>query len=297
MKEKKLYAILNISIILLTLAITICGAASFNTGHAFNAQNQYGETIKMWGAGVYARNSYFKAPIFIGSDLTVLLLVVPLLTLNFIKSLKAQNAENCIESFCIFCVLLYYSASLAFGVSYNFLHLAYTGLFGMCFFTACFLCARLLALQIQFENRNEKICSFEFSRGMNIFLIISGFSLFAAWLPDIISSLLQKKPLALIEVYTTEITYVLDMGIISPLMFVTFALIKRGKFMGYVFARMIFKLCIIVGVMLPVQTVFQLLAGIFIPLPALISKVFIFVILALFAAFFERRLKKQTKCA
>ena len=35
-----------------------------------------------------------------------------------------------------------------------------------------------------------------------------------AWLPDIIPTLIKDSPLALIEVYTTEPTYVLDMGII-----------------------------------------------------------------------------------
>lgn len=48
------------------------------------------------------------------------------------------------------------------------------------------------------------------SNGLSIFLILSGISLFVAWLPDIISSLINGKSLSLIEVYTTEITYVLD---------------------------------------------------------------------------------------
>ncbi|HKG69509.1 MAG TPA: hypothetical protein VKA92_11620, partial [Segetibacter sp.] len=46
-------------------------------------------------------------------------------------------------------------------------------------------------------------------RGVYIFLILTGIALFVAWLPDIISSLINKRPLALIETYTTEVTYVL----------------------------------------------------------------------------------------
>ena len=57
---------------------------------------------------------------------------------------------------------------------------------------------------------------------MKVFLVLSGFSLFVAWLPDSIQTLINDSPLALIEVYTTEPTYVLDMGIISPLMFITY---------------------------------------------------------------------------
>ncbi len=68
---KPIYKSLNILLLLLTLFITICGICSFNTAHTYNAINQYEETIKMWGAGIYAHDSYFKAPIFIGSDFIV----------------------------------------------------------------------------------------------------------------------------------------------------------------------------------------------------------------------------------
>ena len=48
---------------------------------------------------------------------------------------------------------------------------------------------------------------------------------------------------------------------------------------------MILRVCIAVGVMLPIQTIFQLAAGISIPIPALATKVFIFVLLSVFAVF------------
>ena len=108
-------------------------------------------------------------------------------------------------------------------------------------------------------------------------------------------SIKNGTSLGMIEVYTTEITYVLDMGIISPLIFLTYYLVKKGSFIGYSLLRMIFKICICVGVMLPVQTVFQSLAGISIPLEALITKVLIFVLMAIFAIYFEYRIKKETK--
>jgi hypothetical protein len=111
-----------------------------------------------------------------------------------------------------------------------------------------------------------KICLYPFTKGMKIFLVTAGISLFVAWLPDIIASILNKTSLDLIEVYTTEITYVLDMGIISPLMFITYYQIKRGKFIGYVLIRMIFKICMIIGIMLPIQSFFQMLAGVSIPI-------------------------------
>lgn len=282
---------LNILILLLTLFITICGICSFNTAHAYNVINQYGETIKMWGAGIYAHDSYFKAPIFIGSDFTILFFVIPMAALTFIKARKTQSVEYAVRSFGVICLLLYYSASLAFGVTYNYLHLAYIALFGLCFFGVWMMLIKLHTLEV----RRGNVCQYSFTKGMKIFLLISGISLFVAWLPDIIASIINKTSLDLIEVYTTEITYVLDMGIISPLMFITYYQMKHGKFIGYVLIRMIFKICTVIGIMLPMQSVFQMLAGILIPIPALITKVLIFVLLAVFAAFFDYRLKRDTK--
>ena len=289
-RTKTIYGVLNILAILLILITTIMGICSFHTSHSYEFVNQYGDSIKMWGAGIYAHDSYFKAPIFIGSDVTILLFVLPMSIVAFLRTWKEQSIENYICSSGLIGTLLYYSASLAFGVTYNGLHLVSIVLFGVCFFSACMLLAKLHTVSI----RQGKVCTYHFTKGMKAFLIVTGISLFIAWLPDIIMSIKNGTSLDLIEVYTTEITYVLDMGIISPLMFITYYLIRHENFMGYVFLRIIFKICMCIGIMLPIQTVFQLLADISTPIPALITKVLIFVVMALFAFYFERRIKRET---
>lgn len=153
----------------------------------------------------------------------------------------------------------------------------------------------LLAKLHTIGSRQGNVCSYHFTKGMKAFLFVAGISLLAAWLPDIVTSIINGTSLELIEVYTTEITYVLDMGIISPLMFITYHLIRRGDFTGYVFLRMIFKVCICIGIMLPIQTIFQISAGISIPIPVFITKALIFIVMALFAAFFEYRIKRETQ--
>jgi hypothetical protein len=124
-------------------------------------------------------------------------------------------------------------------------------------------------------------------RGVYTFLTLTGIALFVAWLPDIISSLINKRPLALIETYTTEVTYVLDMGIIAPVAFICLHLLKQRKGMGYVLLEMLLTLCIIIGIMLPIQTLFQIEAGIDLPLAAIITKMGSFCLLALFAIYFK----------
>ncbi len=280
--------VLNIVTILLVMVVTITGILSFDPGQSYYAMNQYGESIRIWGSGIYSHDSFFKAPIHIGTDITVLFVVVPLALYSFTKFRKEQSVERYIQNFGYISLLLYYSACLAFGVTYNRLHLVYILLFSTCLFSENIL----LAFFYKKENEENRGVNSFFTKGMKVFLILSGFSLFVAWLPDIIPTLIKDSPLALIEVYTTEPTYVLDMGIISPLMFITYYLCKKEKFIGYVLFRMILIVCLVIGIMLPVQTIFQILAGIELPIPVLITKDFTFIILTSFALYFDRKLRK-----
>lgn len=290
-KKVEIISVLNVVIILLSAIVTICGICSFHTEFSYNTVNQYGQSIKMWGAGVYSHDSFFKAPIFIGSDFTILIFILPFAVLTFVKMQLKPKLELYIQNLAVMSLLLYYSASIAFGVTYNHLHLLYIALFGACFYCVCFLFAKLNAAQIN----QEKVCEYNIPKGVKTYLVILGVALFVAWLPDIITSLFNGTSLDLIEVYTTEITYVLDMGVISPLMFLILHLTNQGSFIGFVLLRIILKVCIGIGIMLPIQTAFQMMAGISIPIPALVTKVLIFVMLALFAAFFEHQLKRETK--
>lgn len=287
-EKDKTLSVLNIVTILLVMVVTITGILSFDPGQSYYAMNQYGESIRIWGSGIYSHDSFFKAPIHIGTDFTVLFVVVPLALYSFTKFRKEQSVERYIQNFGYISLLLYYSACLAFGVTYNRLHLVYILLFSTCLFSVNIL----LAFFYKTENEENRGVNSFFTKGMKVFLVLSGFSLFVAWLPDIISTLINDSPPALIEVYTTEPTHVLDMGIISPLMFITYYLCKKEKFIGYVLFRMLLIVCQIFGIILTLQTVFQILAGIELPIPVLITKDFTFILLAAVALYFDRKLRK-----
>lgn len=290
-KSTRLAAVLMGCAIALLAVVTVCGVCSFSTAQTSEIVNQYGDTVKIWGAGVYAHDSFFKATTFIGSDATILIFILPLAIYDLVKMIREQTAERYIRSFGVLCLLLYYAASVAFGVTYNCLHLVYIALVGLCFYGAGLLFVKLHGA----GARQEAGCEYPVSKGMQVFLLAAGVALFVAWLPDIASSMIRGTSLELIEVYTTEITYVLDMGIISPLMIVTFCLIRRRSFIGYVLFRMILQVCIGVGIMLPIQSLVQVLAGMSIPIPALITKVLVFVMLAAAAGLFEHRLRRETR--
>jgi len=90
-----------------------------------------------------------------------------------------------------------------------------------------------------------------------------------------------------------NITYVLDMGIISPLVFICMYNLLKKNDIGYILLGLCLTLLIIIGIILPFQTIFQVNAGIELPLEAIITKVGIFIVLAVFAVFYNIKLLKS----
>ena len=289
---KRLHGIdvLGIFTILLLILITITGLLSFNTDHSYFVTNQYGNDVRLLGSGIYSHDSYFKAPIFIGSDFTMLFLVVPLMILALVIDIRNRTLISKLALIAINAVVLYYATSIAFGIVYNAFHLLYIALFSCSLFS-------LVTLIIGIDtNALQNALSWQLpSKGIRAFLLFSGFSLIIAWLPDIIPTIISGTTLPLIEVYTTEITYVLDMGVLSPVMFICLILLKKRNGLGIVILSIVLSLCAIIGVMLPVQTVFQMIAGIEVPIMVLIIKVGMFVLLAAFAVYFNIKLFRSIK--
>lgn len=278
MKKKIDY--LTIIIIVLLCVASITGIFSMNFSKSFETINQYGDCVKIFGSGIYANDSYFKAPIFIGTDFCILFILVPLLISAYIKRLKNDTNIIRIKLVSLYAVSFYYGSSIAFGAKYNQLHLIYIGLFACSLFGMFSLVRKI----------NMGSFNFEVSKGQKIFLILSGISLIVAWLPDIIPTVFSGQPLPLIENYTTEITYVLDMGIIAPLCFISLSLLKRKDNLGILLLAVILKACILVGVMMIPQGICQILSGLDLPLPVLLTKSLSFVALAGFAYYFNLKL-------
>jgi hypothetical protein len=279
---------LTFAIIILSLIASGFGLFYTTGDRPYTITNQYGDTVKIYGKGLYRHDSYFRAPIFRGTDFTILFITCPLLIVALIKDVQRKSFKYRLQLVAVITCFMYYAASIAFGVIYNELHLVYIMLFATSFFA---LVTGMMSIDYK-EVEKHFIPSFSY-KGVYRFLIITGIALFAAWLPDIITAFVTKRPLRLIENYTTEITYVIDMGLVAPACFVCFYLLRHRRGLGYVLLDMLLTLCIIIGVMLPAQTIFQLMEGITIPFAALITKLSSFCILSLFAFYFKVQLFKN----
>ncbi|MCX7921093.1 MAG: hypothetical protein N3B21_03590 [Clostridia bacterium] len=282
--------IITFIIIILGIVVSSIGLLYTTGGKAYDFVNQYGDKVKMYGDGLYAHDSHFVAPIFRGTDFTILCLAIPLLIIALVLDIKRKSLKTRFFLTSVISVFTYYSASISLGVTYNVLHLLYIALFSASLFG--------LIIAIGSIDRKELVDSIGSKlsyRGFYIFLSFTGVALIAAWLPDIISSLAAGRSLAMIEVYTTSITNVLDMGVVGPTALICLFQLKKRNGIGYILLEILLTLCIIIGVMLPIQSVFQISAGIELPVPVLVTKVASFVTLALFALYFNVKLLRNMK--
>ncbi len=273
---------LAIVVIVLLFITSIAGVLALNFNYSYDFVNQYGHIVKIYGYGIYAFDSYFQAPISIGTDISILIIVIPMFLVTYMKYIKKKDTISRLKLVSVYAVVLYYAASIVFGLTFNQLFLVYVALFS-CSLFGMFWHIKNLSLHQSISG----------SSGVKIFLSLSGIALIVAWLPDVVPAILKGTTLPLIGVYTTNITYVLDMGIISVLCFVTLYMIGRKEPLGTLIFACIIKVCIVVGIMMLPQTICQIASGIEIPIPALITKSFSFVLLGGFAFYFNKKMYRE----
>ncbi|HKM34329.1 MAG TPA: hypothetical protein VJY54_06270 [Lachnospiraceae bacterium] len=277
MRTRKDYlAIITIALLVIT---SVVGILSLNFGNSYNFINQYGQPVQIYGYGIYAYDTYFQAPISIGTDIGILLVLVPLFIYTYFNYVKKGDKVSQLKLISVYSVALYYAVSIAFGLTYNRLFLVYVALF------AC----SLFGMFKHISNISLKSVK-KASKGLKIFLIISGIALIVAWLPDVIPTILNGTTLQIIGVYTTCITYVLDMGVIAPLCFITIFLLKKDNPLGMIVEAVILKLCIIIAFLMFSQMFCQIASGCELPIPVTITKNLSFVLLGGFAFYFNRKM-------
>ncbi|MDR0888326.1 MAG: hypothetical protein LBM21_00315 [Coriobacteriales bacterium] len=295
-----------LAIACLLIIDTVTGISSFAPGHGYDVTNQYGSTVTIWGAGLYAHDSYFKAPVFIGTDVAMLAVVVPWLIVSWVFSRRSTASTGSrLSLMAALALVVYDAASEAFGITFNYYELIYIALFGLSLFA-------LVALIVKAPFNKLAICYNEKRAsdgdvhtrigGVRVewfyaFCVAGAIALIVAWLPDILQALFAGGTLARIETYTTEITYALDMGIISPCLLVCAWLLHKRRGEGIAMLFVLLAVCVCVGIMLSLQTVFQLAAGVTLTIAEIIAKVASFIALAACAAILLRGVRRSVKFA
>lgn len=216
-----------------------------------------GRIAHLAGDGLYRYDTVFTAAGNTAVDTVVLALGIPLVVRAWLDH-RARSPRGTLLLAGSLGYLLYVYATYAFGVAYNPLYLAYvTLLCGSLFgFVAAMAAADRAVLAAVAANPDVP------HRSLSRFLLVSAAVTAAVWLQQLVPALLRGAAPPLLDVYTTTVTYSLDLAVVAPSAALAGVLVRRREPLGYLLAA---PLLVTVVALLPtisLSTLLQAAAGI-----------------------------------
>jgi hypothetical protein len=215
-----------------------------------------GETVELYGRGLYANDSLFKAGANQGADVLTLAFGIPLLLVAARLYLRGSlRGHLLLLGTSVW--FLYYYASMSLGTAYNGLFLLYVGLFAASLYAVIFT-----FIELQARRLDDRVQPDMPRRALAIFMFASGLITTGIWLIDPLSALIGGASPAQLEHGATLVTTALDIAVIVPATFIAGVLILRHVAFGYAVAMSLLVLEILLLPMIALQTIFQLRAGV-----------------------------------
>lgn len=242
--------------LIVILALLAAGIGWFypNTGSPFSFTAVRGETVQIWGQGWYRYDTPIGAISFKAGDLITLFLAIPALIVSFVLYRQGSLRGGLLLSGALG-YFLYTYISVGFGAAYNNLFLVYILIFS----------ASLFGLILALTSFDVQSLPAHFAetlprRGIGIFLIVSGVILSLIWiLLSILPAMLQSKAAPEAYYYTTFMTGIVDIGIVSPALIVAGVLMLRRAPLGYLLASTMLVFTCILGPNLTAGGIIQVL--------------------------------------
>ena len=219
----------------------------------FPAATVRGDTVQLYGRGLYHHDTLFTAGGAQGTDAVVLLLGIPLLVASTLRYRYSSPRRRLLHTG-LLTFFLYVYASAALGtVAFNELFPIYVALFSASLFAVALsgTSVDLAALPRTMPRR-----------GPAWFLYASGAVTLLVWGVPLVAALASGGIPARLDTYTTEVTVALDLATVTPLTFLAGALILRRQVLGYVLAVPLLVLETMLAPLIAAQTVGQLAAGV-----------------------------------
>jgi hypothetical protein len=243
--------------IIILVAIATCLGLFWQDGNVHPSFTSLrGQTVDIYGHGLYRYDSLFSAAGYKGTDLVVLCLTIPFLIVLTIFYARGFMRSALLMTG-LLTYILYVYASMALGAAYNEMFLVYTAIFGATFF----------ALILVFNSVNLAVLPPQTIKGLPrrfpaILLFICGIVTIFVWVTPIISSLISGQPPDRMDSYTTLMTYALDLAIITPSTFIAGALMLKRIPLGYMMAFALFGIIIMLFPGIIASTISQMRAGV-----------------------------------
>lgn len=215
-----------------------------------------GEEVELYGRGLYAYDSVFKATGNRGADLLMLVAGIPLLVVTTVLTVRGSLRGSLLLIGSLIWILYLY-ATLALGTAYNDFFIVYVALLSTSLL-AFVLAVRSIDLRVLAKRMRPEIPR----RGPAIFMIASGIVTLVVWLIDPVAALFTDGTPTVLETNTTLVTHALDIALIVPAALIAGVLILRREVVGYVMAISLLVMEIALAPMIVLQTIFQLDAGV-----------------------------------
>jgi hypothetical protein len=247
---------LAVAIVLLTLVAGGAGVFWRGSGASYPFTTLRGETVQIYGHGLYRYDTLSYAAQAIGQDIATLIVGIPLLIIGIILARKGSLRGQLLLAGGLGYTLYTYT-SYAFLVAYNQFFLIYVALFTLSLF------AFIIALSgMDAERVSRQVSGAMPRRAIAVFLMLIAAFLSLSWLGRIVPPLLEGTPPFGLEAYTTLVIQALDLGVIVPASAVTAALLWRRRPWGYTLASVLMVKGLMMGAALVAMIIVQILAGV-----------------------------------
>ncbi len=235
MKYRKSITILSSIIIMLAVVAASMGIFSTGGPGPYDIETVRGETVTVYGKGLYKHMSQDVAPQGIAQDYVTLFVGVPLLILSLFWARKGSLKGRFLLAGTLGYFLVTYLFYLVMGM-YSVLFLVYVTLLGTTFFA---FAQTLLSFDLNnFAKRFNESTPVKLIGG---FLIFNSIAIGLMWLQVVVPPLLDGSIIpGQVEHYTTLIVQGLDLGLLLPLSFVSGLLFIWKKPFGYLLTPVYF---------------------------------------------------------
>jgi hypothetical protein len=253
---RKSVNILVLLIIALSLFASGYGAFSnHGVGHSkFKSIN--GESITLYGKGLYKNDSLSMASQAIAQDYVTLFLGIPLLLISLYMSRRGLLKGRLLLTGTLG-YFLYTYTSHSFLSMYNSMFLTYVAIMSASFFAFIFA---ILSFDLQnFQQYFDKKLPVKFIGG---FLLFVSFIFGMMWLGRIVPPLMKSASPVGIEHYTTLVIQALDLGFVVPVGILAGILFLKRKPFGYLLGSVLIIKFITLLTALTAMIIRQMYAGI-----------------------------------
>lgn len=228
MKQKTLITTLVILIAILSGLAAATGIFSSGGEGEYTYTSIRGESVVIYGKGIYGHMSADVAIQGIAQDVVTLFIAIPVLIIALISSLRGYRRSRYLLAGTAMYFLVTYLFYMAMGM-YNRLFLVYAALIGLSFFTLFLVLYQEGGSSIR--ERFSQRAPAKFAGG---FLVFNATAIALLWLSVVVPPLLDGSvyPDSL-DHYTTLIVQGYDLGLLLPVALVSGILLMRRRNLGY----------------------------------------------------------------